>query len=124
MSVTQKASARAAAVGFRPRIKVWIETDGQYGFCDGMCQMLQAVERTGSIKQAASELGRSYRYVWGRIKNAERLFGQQLVETHIGGKDSQRSTLTPSGRHFVDAFEAMHARITRVLREEFARLFQ
>jgi molybdate transport repressor ModE-like protein len=89
-----------------------------------MCQMLQAVERTGSIKQAASELGRSYRYVWGRIKNAERLLGQQLVETHIGGKDTQRSALTASGKHYMNAFLAMHARVLDVLGEEFSRRFQ
>lgn len=120
----RKTNSRPPATGLRPRIKVWLETKGRYGFCNGMCQMLQAVERTRSIKQAASELGRSYRYVWGRIKNAERLLGRQLVETHIGGKDSQRSELTASGKHFVNAFMAMHARITKVLSDEFSRRFQ
>jgi molybdate transport system regulatory protein len=120
----RKARDRAPALGIQPRIKVWLETDGRYGFCNGMCQMLQAVERTGSIKQAASELGRSYRYVWGRIKNAEEVFGRQLVETQVGGKDTQRSSLTASGKHIVSAFLALHARITDVLDEEFTRRFQ
>jgi molybdate transport repressor ModE-like protein len=41
--------------------------------------------RAGSFKQAASDLGKSYRYIWGRIKEAERVLGQQLVETRVGG---------------------------------------
>jgi molybdate transport system regulatory protein len=124
MTQSLKTRPRPAASGLHPRIKVWLETNGRYGFCNGMCQMLQAVERTGSIKQAACELGRSYRYVWGRIKSAEQVFGRQLVETHIGGKDTQRSSLTAAAKHLVTAFLALHARITDVLGEEFARCFQ
>lgn len=48
-------------------MKVWLERDGRYAFGLGMCEILRAVDRTGSIKRAAAELGKSYRHVWGRI---------------------------------------------------------
>jgi len=38
--------------------------------------VLQAVERTGSIKEAAAELDKSYRHVWARVKEAEQTFSR------------------------------------------------
>jgi molybdate transport system regulatory protein len=109
---------------FTPRIKVWLETDGEYAFGHGVCEILQAVERTGSIKQAAVELGKSYRYIWGRIKEAEQSMGQPLVETHVGGKGTQRSFLTPIAGHLVTNFLAVRVRMNELVREEYDRRFR
>jgi molybdate transport repressor ModE-like protein len=106
-----------------PRVKIWLETDGRYAFGFGLSKILQAVDRAGSIKQAASDLGQSYRYVWGRIKEAEAAFGKQLVETQVGGKDTQRSTLTPSARELVEGFLALRSRIVEVVEQEFSQRF-
>jgi molybdate transport repressor ModE-like protein len=108
----------------QPRIKVWLEKDGGSGFCQGMCAILQAIQATGSIKHAAAEMGRSYRHIWGRIKAAEKLMGKQLVETHIGGKDTKRSILTSDAEEIVRQFLAMGDRISKVLEEEFSRRFR
>ena len=107
----------------QPRVKVWLESDGRYAFGFGLCEMLQAVGRCGAIKQAASELGKSYRYVWGRIKEAEATLGRQLVETQVGGKDTQRSRLTPAAQRLVAAFMALRDAMKDVLRREFDRRF-
>jgi molybdate transport system regulatory protein len=104
-----------------PRVKVWLEAKGRYAFGYGITEILQAVARAGSIKQAASDLGKSYRYVWGRIKKAEEVLGQRLVEAHIGGKDTQRSFLTPLARQLVDDFLALRDRMMQVVQEEFRR---
>jgi molybdate transport repressor ModE-like protein len=106
-----------------PRVKIWLETEGRYAFGFGICEMLQAVGRCGAIKQAASELGKSYRYVWGRIKEAEETLGRQLVETQVGGKDPQRSRLTPAAEQLVIAFMGLRGAMKDILRREFARRF-
>ena len=107
-----------------PRVKVWLEVDGRYGFGFGIAQILQAVERAGSIKQAASDLGKSYRYVWSRIKEAEKTLGASLVETQVGGQGTQRSSLTASAHQLVADFLAMRRRMMDVMSEEFARRFR
>jgi molybdate transport system regulatory protein len=106
-----------------PRVKVWLETEGRYAFGFGLSEILRAVDRAGSIKQAANDLGKSYRYVWGRIKEAERALGQQLVETRVGGKESQRSFLTPMARHLVDNFLAVRRRMIKVVEQECRHRF-
>ncbi len=105
-----------------PRVKVWLEINGSYAFGHGLCEMLQAVEHAGSIKQAARDLGKSYRYVWGRIKEAEKTLGRQLVETQVGGKDAQRSCLTPEARQLAADFQAVRLRMIQRVKDEFSQL--
>jgi molybdate transport system regulatory protein len=112
-----------AASPFVPRVKVWLETEGHYAFGFGVCEILEAVGRSGSIKQAAAGLGKSYRYVWGRIKKAERALGRPLVESQVGGQGSQRSALTPEARRLCRAFLALRGRMARLLDREFGRHF-
>src|SRR6266436_6175704 len=106
-----------------PRVKVWLETEGRYAFGFGLAEMLRAVHQAGSIKQAAADLGKSYRHVWGRIKEAERALGQQLVEAHVGGTGRQRSSLAPAARQMVEDFLALRARITDLVGQEYRRQF-
>lgn len=106
-----------------PRVKVWVECGGRYAFGFGLAEILQAVEAAGSFKQAASDLGKSYRYIWGRIKEAEKVLGQQLVETRVGGQGHQRSFLTPAARQLVASFLGLRGRLAHVLEQEFARHF-
>jgi molybdate transport system regulatory protein len=114
---------RRSRVQFTPRVKVWLEIDGCYAFGLGIGEILQAVERAGSIKHAAIALGKSYRYVWGRIKKAEDVLGQPLVETQVGGQGLQRSSLTAEARRFTDAYLALRHRMAQLVRDEFARHF-
>jgi molybdate transport repressor ModE-like protein len=107
----------------RPRLKVWLELDGEYSFGWGICEILQAVEATGSIKSAAGSLGKSYRYVWGRIKDAERTLGQPLVTTQVGGRGTDRSSLTEFAKQSVGSFVRLRDRLFEFLEQEFAQEF-
>lgn len=107
-----------------PRVKVWLEAGGEYVFGHGMSEILKAVESTGSIKAAAHQLGKSYRYVWGRIKKAEEAIGQSLVDTRVGGRGSQRSYLTASASQLVADYDALRDRMFEVVQQEFARRFR
>src|SRR5688572_5121742 len=98
-----------------PRVKVWLERDGEYIFGWGICEMLQAVDETGSIKDAATRVGKSYRYVWGRIKRIEQRLGESLVETRVGGEGENRSHLTPQAKSWVDEFVALRRRMVEVV---------
>lgn len=104
----------------RPRVKVWFEAEGGYSFGFGLIAILQAVDRAGSIKQAAGDLGQSYRHIWGRIKAAEQALGHPLVETQIGGQGSNRSGLTDLARRLIADFLAIRHRMVEVMEDEFA----
>jgi len=120
------AGSRSVARGKRiePRVKVWLELDGRYVFGFGLSEILKAVEKSGSIKAAAESLGKSYRYVWGRVKKAERALGEPLVETRIGGKGTGRSSLTQRAKRLVADFDALRRRVFDVAEGEFSSRFR
>jgi molybdate transport system regulatory protein len=106
-----------------PRVKLWLECHGRYAFGLGVSEILLAVERAGSIKQAAHTLGKSYRYVWGRIKAAEKVLRQPLVKTQVGGKEAQRSRLTPPARQLAHAFLALRQDMIQIIEQQFRKRF-
>jgi molybdate transport repressor ModE-like protein len=110
--------APAPAARLKPRVKVWFEAEGGYSFGYGLIAILQAVARTGSIKQAARDLGQSYRHVWGRIKKAEQAMGIPLVVTHVGGQGTQRSALTAGSDRLITEFLGLRGRMVELMDRE------
>ncbi len=104
----------------QPRVKVWLEVDGQYVFGFGISEILKAVEATGSIKAAAERLGKSYRHVWARVKRAEQALGEPLVQTRVGGKGAGRSTLTELASRMAADFDALRRQVFKVAEQEFS----
>ena len=68
-------------------------------------------------------MGKSYRYIWGRIKKAEAAMGMPLVEARVGGTGTSRSRLTPLAGRLVADYDAMRQRMFDVTDEEFAARF-
>jgi len=115
---------RARRKGMKPRVKVWLEIDGQYVFGFGMSEILKAVGTAGSIKAAAELLGKSYRHIWARIKEAEQALGEPLVHTRVGGQGTSRSSLTERATRLIEDYDALRRRMFDVVREEFSSRFQ
>jgi molybdate transport system regulatory protein len=122
--MSRSQAQRPRRLPLSPRIKVWLEVrGGGYAFGLGISEILQAVDRAGSIKQAAADLGKSYRHVWGRLKEAQRALGRQLVEAQVGGQGSHRSSLTPEARRLVDAYLKFRGRMMELMPSEFGHCF-
>jgi molybdate transport system regulatory protein len=106
------------ASSLRPRIKVWLQCDNGLGFGSRFVAILEAVDRTGSLKHAAADQGWSYRYVWSRVKRVEAALGYSLVNSKVGGQGKDRSELTPAGRDVVSRFHRLRTRLLDVASRE------
>jgi molybdate transport repressor ModE-like protein len=73
--------------------------------------LLLGIQDTGSIAQAAKGVGLSYRYAWGLLREAERLFGERLLETGRG----RGTVLTPLAQKLVWADRRIAARLSPTL---------
>lgn len=73
--------------------------------------LLAAVQEHGAIAQAARSLGLSYRHAWGRIRNAEALFGHPLIEAGRG----RGSQLSPLAEKLIWAEARVGARLSPLL---------
>jgi molybdate transport repressor ModE-like protein len=107
-----------------PRTKLWLEVNSQYVFGLGISNILKAVQHTGSIKAAAKEVGKSYRHVWDKIKQAEQALGVPLVRTQVGGKDVRRSELSELAQDLVHDFDAFRQRLFDLVQVEFSKRLQ
>jgi molybdate transport repressor ModE-like protein len=65
--------------------KIWLESDEGYVFGEGPFKLLQSISDLGTLRSATEELGMSYRYAWGLIKEIEHNLGVPLLKTHKGG---------------------------------------
>ncbi|HCC68773.1 MAG TPA: ModE family transcriptional regulator [Nitrospiraceae bacterium] len=103
--------------------KLWIEVDGEPVFGRGRRFLLQAIDKYGSINQAAKEINISYRKAWSYIKAMEERLGIKLVERHAGGKNGGGAKLTDEARGFLKKYEMMEEGIREIVDEKFKTIY-
>ena len=89
----------------KSKSKIWFGIGDDVVYGDGRQVLLKAIEQTGSIRQAASKLGMSYRAAWGKIKATEERLGIELVSKKAGGTDSG-TVLTENGKEFMRKYDS------------------
>jgi molybdate transport system regulatory protein len=72
----------------------------------GKIALLEGIDRTGSLSQAARELGMSYRRAWLLLASLNNAFREPVAATATGGRGGGGAQLTPFGRELVRLFRA------------------
>ncbi len=90
----------------------------------GKIELLEAIDRQGSISAAARAMGMSYRRAWLLADALNKMFGRAVVSALPGGAGGGGAEVTAFGRTVVTAYRRAHARTQSVVREEFMRLGQ
>lgn len=73
----------------------------------GKADLLDAIERAGSISAAARDMGMSYRRAWLLVDVMNRCFCAPLVETHPGGGQHAGARVTDAGKQVRAAYRAL-----------------
>ena len=105
-----------------PKSKVWLELNGSLIFGGGRATLFEAIDETGSIRQAANKLGMSYRAAWGKIKTTEERIGFQLLEKHAGGHQSG-AKLTPYAKKLLECYKGFEEEANLTLKKLFKHYF-
>ena len=74
---------------------------------DKRLEVLLAIQRTGSISEAARDQGISYKAAWQAVDTLSNLAGQALVDKAVGGRGGGGAQLTPAGLEVVRAGQWM-----------------
>ena len=75
-----------------------------------LVDVLESIYETGSIAQAAKNMQRSFRYVWGELKYWESELNTELI---IWGRTGKGATLTPQALQFLLAVAESHVDLER-----------
>ncbi len=91
--------------------------DGRPILGEGRAELLELVDETGSLSEAAKEMGMSYRYAWGMVRKVTEAAGGPVVDSSRGGSRGGQTSLTPLGKEILSTFR----RVEDALQEEARR---
>jgi molybdate transport system regulatory protein len=84
----------------------------------GKIDLLESIQRTGSLRQAAQALGMSYRRAWLLLDGLNRSFTEPASTASIGGQGGGGVTLTPFGLEIIRTYRAAAQAIESVAQRE------
>ena len=73
-----------------------------HGTADKRIDILRAIDRTGSISQAARDVAVSYKAAWQAVDTLTNLAGVPLVNRAVGGSGGGGASLTTQGQQLLD----------------------
>ncbi len=104
------------------RYKIWLESDGKV-FGDGPYDLLQRVDKLGSLSGAAREINMSYSQAWELINGLEQRLGFKLLDREIGGRRGGGSFLTAEARDLMAKYANFAKDSEAVLKELYRKHF-
>jgi molybdate transport system regulatory protein len=107
---------------FRVNGSLWIEGDGQRFFGPGPVELLEWIEKTGSISKAAKAMGMSYKKAWDIVTRLNGMAAKPFVTTSIGGEDGGGSAISPEAKEMIAWYQELRQRFREFLDRESAHL--
>jgi len=93
------------------RIRIFDEKDNYVG--KGRVELLELVQKFGSINKAAAEMKMSYRQAWQMVEEMNKIAGAPLVEKNLGGKGGGGTKVTPTGEKAIQVFRQVESEVTQ-----------
>lgn len=104
----------------RLRPRVYRGTDIALG--PGKVELLAAIARTGSIRQAAADQEMSYMRAWTLVRTMNGCFAEPLVAAERGGASGGVARLTPAGRQVLQLYRGLAADSLRAAAPSWRKL--
>jgi len=73
----------------------------------GKADLLEAIERLGTLREAAAELEMSYMRAWTLVRTMNEAFREPLITTTRGGAEKGRAELSAAGREVLHLYRRM-----------------
>lgn len=107
---------------FKLNGRVWIETGGQKILGHGRVELLERIQASGSIRQAALQMKMSYKQAWDLVNHMNDHFGQPLVISQRGGKGGGNAIVTEHGLKIIRQFQVLQQKLQEFLEENTQNL--
>ena len=97
------------------RGRVWVDVRKAAAITDAGADLLEQIEATGSLSEAARRLRFSYRRAWLLLDAMNRRWPTPLATTAVGGKRGGGAKLTPRGRAVLSAYRDLQIQVETLL---------
>ncbi len=88
---------------------LWFENEGKAFFGKGRIELLEQIDRHGSISGAAKAMKMSYKAAWDAINEMNSLSGEPIVVRETGGKGGGGTFLTKRGYEYIRIYKEISA---------------
>ena len=107
---------------YRVNGSLWIEFNENHFFGPGRVELLERIDQTGSINQAAKQMGMSYKKAWEMITMLNTQGKKPLVILQVGGESGGGSKITDEARELISFHRLLRKRFTAFLKKETRNL--
>ena len=106
------------------KVKIWIEDEEQnLIFGGGKTEVLELIDKKGSISKAAQTVGMNYKKAWSHIKILQEHIEDEMVQTNKGQGENSGSCLTPKAREVIQTYKILQHDIKKYADSRFQELF-
>ncbi|MBD3763030.1 MAG: LysR family transcriptional regulator [Sphingomonadales bacterium] len=93
----------------RPALRIRIVFGDEEMIGPGKAELLERIDRCGSIAAAGREMSMSYKRAWQLIGTLNAMFREPLVDSTRGGPGGGGAVLTELGREVLSLYRAFEA---------------
>lgn len=86
----------------------------------GRAELIDAIDRTGSISAAGREMKMSYRRAWLLVEATNAAFVEPLIVASTGGSGGGGAQVTDFGRGVLERYRAMERKAAEAIHSDFA----
>ena len=101
------------------RIRIYFGPERAIG--PGRIELLEGVQRTGSLAQAARAMNMSYRRAWQLMQSLNSSLASPVSIAAKGGRRGGGAQLTPAGKALIRAYRSFETRTTGESRLRFGK---
>jgi molybdate transport system regulatory protein len=101
------------------RLRIDFAPSGSVG--PGKIALLEAIEASGSLSQAARELGMSYRRAWGLLDDLNTALREPVASASAGGSGGGGAILTEFGRELIAAYREVEKIAAAAAKSRFGK---
>jgi len=97
-----------------PVVRFRIDFSAHAAVGPGKIELLEAIGKSGSLSQAARDLGMSYRRAWLLVASLNTSFRKPVARAVTGGRGGGGATLTDFGHALIESYRALDRDISSI----------
>ena len=97
--------------------RIWVEIGGERVLGPGRIELLERIQQSGSIRQAALQMKMSYKQAWDLINHMNTHFKQPVVTSQRGGRGGGSATVTDEGLKVIAGFHRLQDKFNEFLKQ-------
>ena len=89
------------------KARFWLEKDSEIFLASGRVELLELLDKEGSLTNAAEIMNVSYHHAWNMVEKINSLAGEPLIIKSQGGKGGGSSKLSPKGKMLIHKYKEL-----------------